>query len=134
MRVKLEIRSSNVPSIKKIPVIKAIKNVTDLGLKEAKELVDRSDVEWVLVSESLTFEQFNQFRDSISDSGFLVAGTDMDGAEAIPSESVHFFMTKDVACDLIKFVFNYRGAQDVAKLKKNIVEQLVNNKGKQVIE
>ncbi len=60
------------PGDKKIEVIKAVRTITDKGLKEAKELVDSSSSEPQVVKESVPTEEAKEAKKSLEDAGATV--------------------------------------------------------------
>ena len=54
---------------KKIPVIKAVREITDLGLKEAKALVDSAPA---AVKEGVSREEAEQFKEKLEEVGAIV--------------------------------------------------------------
>jgi large subunit ribosomal protein L7/L12 len=68
-QTEFKVTLKDVPPAKKIQVIKAVREVTELGLKEAKDLVDGAPK---VVKESVTKDQAAEIKKKFEDAGATV--------------------------------------------------------------
>ena len=70
--VKIQREQGNVSTQKKIYAIKAVRRISGLGLKEAKDIVDGCYDKAVSIEGSFSAEQQRKFRDNLKDTGYIV--------------------------------------------------------------
>nr|QCI06968.1 ribosomal protein L12 [Halydictyon mirabile] len=69
-KTEFDISLEEVPSTQKIPILKVVRSITSLGLKEAKELVESTPK---IIKESVSKEEAEEIKNQLEEAGAVVS-------------------------------------------------------------
>jgi hypothetical protein len=133
MTYKLYLQCITTTGCKSINAIKAVRTITDLGLKDAKDFVDGvrecGGVER-MVKECVSFAEVELFRQALEGSGFAVRYEKYEEPEeeiVLKKKTLTLELGKMEVVILTQVIFGYNGKWCLDSLKEAILTQLINN-------